>query len=53
MTILGRVREVTGTEVGLWTNAYSPGFGTLTWTSWWADLSSMEAAFAKLQADTT
>ncbi len=53
MTILGRVREVTGNELGLWTNAYSPGFGTPTLTSWWGDLSSMEAAFAKIQADTT
>jgi hypothetical protein len=51
-TILGRVKEVTGNDVGLWANAYSPGFGTVTWTSWWADLGSMEAAFAKLQADT-
>ena len=52
-TILGRVKEVTGNDVGLWANVYSAGFGTITWTSWWADLGSMEAAFAKLQADTT
>ncbi len=52
-TILGRVKEVTGTDVGLWGTVYSAGFGTITWTSWWADLGSMEAAFAKLQADTT
>jgi len=50
-TILGRVKEVTGNDVQLWGNVYSAGFGTISWTSWWADLGSMEAAFAKLEAD--
>jgi hypothetical protein len=52
-TILGLVQEVTGNDVGLWANAYSPEYGTITWTSWWADLGSMEAGFAKLAADPT
>ena len=49
--ILNRAKEVTGNEIQLWTNAYSAGLGTITWTSWWADLAALEAAFAKLQGD--
>jgi len=48
---LGRVNEVTGSGAQLWANAFSPGFGTVSWTSWWADLASLEAAMAKLQGD--
>jgi hypothetical protein len=50
-TILGRVNEVTGSGAQLWANAFSPGFGTVSWTSWWADLASLEVAMAKLQTD--
>ncbi len=50
-TILGRVKEVTGNDVRLWTHVFSPGLGTISWTSWWADLPSLEAAMGKLQGD--
>ena len=53
VTILGRVKEVTGNDVNLWGTVYSSGFGTITWTSWWSDLGSMEKAFAELQVDPT
>jgi hypothetical protein len=51
--ILEQARSVTGNDVSLWATAYSAGFGTVTWTSWWADLTTMDAAFAGLQADAT
>ena len=50
-TILGRVKEVTGNDVRLWTHVFSPGLGTVSWTSWWADLPSLEAAMGTLQGD--
>ncbi len=51
-TIRDRASEVLGTEVGLWANTLSPAFGTLTWTSWWEDLSALQSQFAKLSTDT-
>jgi hypothetical protein len=50
-TILGRVKEVTGNDVRLWTHVFSPGLGTISWTSWWADLPSLETAMGTLQSD--
>jgi len=49
--ILGRVKEVTGSDVRLWTHVFSPGLGTISWTSWWADLPSLETAMGTLQSD--
>ncbi|MFI5034906.1 MAG: hypothetical protein ACHQFZ_01720 [Acidimicrobiales bacterium] len=46
-----RVTDTLGHEVQLWARALSPGFGTVSWTSWWEDLTSMENAFAKLAVD--
>ena len=43
--------EASGNEVQLWAPTLSPGFGTANWTSWWPDLATLEAGFAKLQAD--
>lgn len=43
--------EVLGNEVQLWTTAFSPAAGTLSWTSWWADLSSLESGMGGLLAD--
>ena len=37
-----------GNEVGVWATALSPGFGTVTWTSMWADLTALEKGFADL-----
>ena len=51
VSILGRVKEVTGNDVQLWANAFSPGFGTVSWTTWWADLASLETAMTALQGD--
>jgi len=46
-----KVRSVTGQDIQLWSRAYSPGFGTITWSTWYADMASMEAVGDKLQAD--
>lgn len=51
VNVLARAKEVTGADGQLWATVYSSGFGTVAWTSWWADLASMEAAFAALRAD--
>ncbi len=40
-----------GNEVGVWANFLSPGFGTINWTSRWADLSAIEKGFAKVIGD--
>jgi len=40
--------EASGNPVQLWAPTLSPGFGTANWTSWWPDLASLEAGFAKL-----
>lgn len=45
------VTETMGHEVSLWTHTLSPAFGTVSWTSWWEDLSTMESSFAKLVGD--
>ncbi|HML01010.1 MAG TPA: hypothetical protein VK428_12535 [Acidimicrobiales bacterium] len=42
---------MTGNDVRLWAHAFSPGFGTVSWTSWWADLVSLESGLDKLQGD--
>ena len=51
IAITARAGEATSNVTQLWASAYSAGVGDVTWTSWWEDLGSMEAAFAKLQAD--
>ncbi len=51
MGIGAKVTEITGTEVQLWANAYSPGFGTLTWTAWFEDLTSLESMGDQINAD--
>jgi hypothetical protein len=51
INILNRVNEVTESGAQLWANVFSPGFGTISWTSWWADLASLEKAMGKLQGD--
>ncbi len=45
------VTETAGHEFQLWARTLSPGFGTVSWTSWWEDLSSLESAFATLVGD--
>lgn len=49
--VCAKVKEITGQEVQLWANVYSPGFGTISWTSWFADLASLESVADALSAD--
>lgn len=37
-----------GNDVAVWSTVLSPGFGTITWTSMWADLSALEKGFAEV-----
>lgn len=50
-TIRDHVSQLIGNEVGLWATAYSPATGTVTWTSWWSDLATLDAAMRRLTAD--
>jgi hypothetical protein len=38
-------------DVGVWATVLSPGVGTITWTSWWEDLSAVEKGFANVNAN--
>jgi hypothetical protein len=40
-----------GNEVGVWATVLSPGVGTVTWTSWWEDLSGLEKGFVSISAN--
>ena len=51
VTIAGTAGTALGNPVELWGTTLSPAFGTVSWTSWWADLASLEAALAKLGVD--
>lgn len=46
-----KVNQITGHDVQLWAGSYSPGFGTITWTAWFDDLTALETLGDKLQAD--
>ena len=50
-SIGAKVNQITGQEIQLWGTVYSPGFGTVSWTGWFADLASLESVGDKLQAD--
>lgn len=49
--VCGKVRDLTDHPVQLWTTSYSPGFGTLVWSAWFEDLSSLERVTDKLGTD--
>ena len=49
--ITTKVNEITDLQVGLWMQTYSPGFGTLVWSTFLADLASLEAGGDKLASD--
>lgn len=49
--IAGKVTEITGHRVQVWANAFSPGFGTITWTAWFEDLAALESMFDQLLAE--
>ncbi|MGC2168149.1 MAG: hypothetical protein WA580_03510 [Acidimicrobiales bacterium] len=38
-------------EVGVWANAFSPGVGTITWTSRWPDLGTLGKSLEGLLSD--
>ncbi|MGA7833773.1 MAG: hypothetical protein WCA31_01025 [Acidimicrobiales bacterium] len=40
-----------GNEVGLWGTTLSPAFGTVSWTSWWADLGTLDTSTTRLATD--
>ena len=49
--VCAKVTEVTSHEVQLWATVYSAGFGTVSWTSWFDSLASLEAVGDALAAD--
>lgn len=50
-SICAKVKELTGQEIELWASAYSPGYGTISWTGWFEDLAALEAVGDKLEGD--
>ncbi len=50
-TIGRRVTEVIGRDVQVWTTALSAEVNSVSWTTRWDDLGSLETAFAKLSGD--
>jgi hypothetical protein len=51
LQIAAKVKELTGTEIQLWSTVYSPGFGTISWTGWFESLEALEKLGDTLQAD--
>lgn len=49
--IAAKVREVTGHEVQVWANVWSPGYGTISWTAWFEDLAALESMGDQLTAE--
>jgi hypothetical protein len=49
--ITEKVKQITGLDVGLWANVYSPAFGTISFTAFIPDLAAIETAGDKLQVD--
>jgi hypothetical protein len=46
-----KVNQITGLQVGLYTQVYSPEVGAVGWSTFVPDLATLEAAGDKLQAD--
>src|SRR5687767_2980274 len=49
--ITEKVNQITSLDVELWTTAWSPGNGTLVWSTFVEDLTALETANAKLMVD--
>lgn len=49
--ITEKVNQITSLDVGLWTPVFSPGVGTLVWSTFVESLSELEDAQAKLMVD--
>jgi hypothetical protein len=50
-SICAKIKELTAHDIELWASVCSPGYGTISWTGWFNDLSSLEAVGDKLEAD--
>ena len=50
-SIAEKVTELTGQEIQLWANVYSPAYGTISWTSWFEDLAALEKVGDTLTAN--
>jgi hypothetical protein len=50
-TIAERVRQVTGLTVGLWSQTFSPSIGTVVWSTFVPDVTTLVAEFDKLAVD--
>ncbi|MFN8051796.1 MAG: hypothetical protein U0Q22_10190 [Acidimicrobiales bacterium] len=50
-SICDKVQAVAHQEVQLWATVYSPGFGTVSWTTWVPDLATLESIGDRLMAD--
>jgi len=48
-----KVKEITGHDVQLWANVYSAGFGTISWTAWFENLTALETMGDQLAADSS
>jgi hypothetical protein len=51
IAVTEKVNQIVELDVELWTTVFSPGLGTLAWSTMAADLAQLEAADAKLAAD--
>jgi hypothetical protein len=49
--ITEKVTQTTGLQVGLWSQTFSPAVGTLVWSTFVPDLTTLEAATDKLTVD--
>jgi hypothetical protein len=51
ISVTEKVNQISELEVSLWSRVFSPGLGTLSWTTVTEDLAPLEATDAKLAAD--
>lgn len=49
--IAAKVKEVTGHEVQVWATVWSPGYGTISWTAWFENLTALESMGDQLSAE--
>jgi hypothetical protein len=49
--ITEKATAITGQEIQLWATVYSPAYGTISWTSWFEDLTSLEKLGDLLDGD--
>ncbi len=47
----GALQAASGVESQVWGAVYSPGFGTIAWTSWYENFAALEAATNAMMAD--